>query len=584
MSRLSESDILIFKKRPSFLMPQSAPTSAYEPTNRNTLADFEEREAAASNKPSKLGQPETLLEELQMVRLEGRYFCFDKHEAKARTGVLEYRDGNRGLVIEVSQRFGHPSLLAYKVLQAVFKKITEAGKPYPDTVVLGQRELGRLVGRDSFGGRDAQQLHQAISQLRNTNVELYLYDDAKDSVAPKAFKTWSFSILANLGFVGTGDATHPQHIHTAVLRLDPTIAENLRAGHFAIYNWERLEGMEPLTVALYKRLYLHLSNLYETQYNHHNLKFEKDYEAICAEWLGGLKPERYKSRIAYQMKTHFDSLCASGLVREVAIEPKVKGGFKLVFKPSYGFFADYEAFYLGASNEPRLKAKLKAKTKELEKSVTTNVQLPKQQSELLAPLQAAAYFYQKLHGSTTPATADAASVADTHNAIYPERDIAFARAMIDKLGAQAFTSLIDFAITQAPLTRFDMKSIRAVETYLVAWQMHSAKQAAQDEQNQRRSEAQRREQKLEQLKSAYDKFCEAACEQYVTSLSKSELDALRDEALAIVLSQSPVHSKMHRLMLKMTERNLIANRAQVPDFEVWLAMSQMSESDNRHSV
>jgi hypothetical protein len=557
-------------------MPQRAPTSAYDENHRNTLADFDEHAEAAPQKPFKLGQPQTLLEELQMVRLEGRYFCFDKHEAKARTGVLEYRDGNRGLVIEVSLRFGHPSLLAYKVLQAVFRKITEAGKPYPDTIVLGQRELGRLVGRDSFGGRDAQQLHQAISQLRNTNVELYLYDEAKDTEpqSAKAFKTWSFSILANLGFVGTGDATHPQQIHTAVLRLDPTIAENLRAGHFAIYNWERLEGMEPLTAALYKRLYLHLSNLYETQYNRHNLKFEKDYEAICAEWLGGLKPERFKSRIAYQMKTHFDNLRASGLVREVSIEPKVKGGFKLVFRPSDGFFADYEMFYLGASNEP----KLKAEAKDIEKNIASNAQPPKHQSELLAPLQAVAYFYQKLHGITLP---EMSLVNDTHNAIYTERDIAFARTMIEKLGAQGFTSLIDFAITQAPLTRFDMKSIRAVETYLIAWQMHSAKQAAKDEQNQRRSEAQRREQKHEQLKSVYDQFCEAACEQYVTSLSESERDALRDEALAIVLPQSPAHSKTHRLMLKMTERNLIAKRANVPSFESWVAMS---DSDNRHSI
>lgn len=565
-------------------MPQSAPTSAYEKTNRNTLADFESSEAVEPTKPTKLGQPETLLEELQMVRLEGRYFCFDKHEAKARTGVLEYRDGNRGLVIEVSQRFGHPSLLAYKVLQAVFKKITEAGKPYPDTVVLGQRELGRLVGRDSFGGRDAQQLHQAISQLRNTNVELYLYDDTKDTTAPhaaKAFKTWSFSILANLGFVGTGDATHPQHIHTAVLRLDPTIAENLRAGHFAIYNWERLEGMEPLTAALYKRLYLHLSNLYETQYNRHNLKFEKDYEAICAEWLGGLKPERFKSRIAYQMKTHFDNLCASGLVREVSIEPKVKGGFKLVFRPSDGFFADYEMFYLSASNEP----KLKARVKNIKENIATNAQPPKHQSELLAPLQAVAYFYQKLHGAI-PLVADPAepSINDAHSAIYAERDIAFARTMIEKIGAQSFTSLIDFAITQAPLTRFDMKSIRAVETYLVAWQIHSAKQVAQETKNQQRAETQRHEQQQEQLKSAYDKFCEAMREQYVSSLSESEREALRAEALALVLPQSPVHSKTHRLMLKMTERSLIANRAQVPDFETWLATSEMSESDNEQKI
>jgi hypothetical protein len=84
------------------------------------------------------------------------------------------------------------------------------------------------------------------------------------------------------------------------------------------------------------------------------------------------------------------------------------------------------------------------------------------------------------------------------------------------------------------------------------------------------------------LKSAYYKFCEAMREQYVSSLAESEREALRAEALAIVLPQSPVHSKTHRLMLKMTERSLIANRAQVPDFETWLVMSKisrMSDSD-----
>ena len=59
-----------------------------------------------------LSKPDPLLEELQVVRLEGRYFCFDRHEAKNRQGVLQYRDGNRGLVIEVSPRYGHPAVLA----------------------------------------------------------------------------------------------------------------------------------------------------------------------------------------------------------------------------------------------------------------------------------------------------------------------------------------------------------------------------------------------------------------------------------------------------------------------------------------
>jgi hypothetical protein len=550
-------------------MQQPAPTSGYEPVNRNTLADFTDAELVA------VGQPQTLLEELQMVRLEGRYFCFDKHEAKARTGVLEYRDGNRGLIIEVSARFGHPSLLAYKVLQAVFKKITEAGKPYPDTVVLGQRELGRLVGRESFGGRDAQQLHQAISQLRNTHVELYWYEDGKVGGDNKAFKTWSFSILANLGFVGKGDATHPQHIHAAVLRLDPTIADNLRAGHFAIYNWERLAGMEPLTAALYKRLYLHLSNLYETQYNRANLKFEKDYETICEQWLGGLKPERYKSRIAHQLQAHFDVLQARGLVREVLIEPKVKGGFKLVFKPGDGFFADYETFYLKTPSRQKAKALLSTELESLSSSTTPNKL--KQESELLAPMQAVAYFYQKLHGvqnigvsAATPSVSKSAPATDNH--IYAERDIAFATSMIQKLGVEGFTQLIDFAIVQAPLTRFAMQSIRAVETYLSAWQIDKAKRTAHQQQQQVRAEASQQE----ELKAVYLKFCEAMREQYAASLSDLDREALHQEALTVVLPQSPVQSQTHRLMMIRTKRNLIAKRVTVPDFEAWLKLSRNS--------
>lgn len=572
-------------------MSQPAPTSAYEPINRSTPADFTDAELA------RVGQPETLLEELQMVRLEGRYFCFDKHEAKARTGVLEYRDGNRGLIIEVSARFGHPSLLAYKVLQAVFKKITEAGKPYPDTVVLGQRELGRLVGRESFGGRDAQQLHQAISQLRNTNVELYLYEDDKDSkddktagvnrvnanASNKAFKTWSFSILANLGFVGKGDATHPQHIHAAVLRLDPTIADNLRAGHFAIYNWDRLAGMEPLTAALYKRLYLHLSNLYETQYHRANLKFEKDYETICEQWLGGLKPERYKSRIAHQLQAHFDMLQVSGLVREVLIEPKVKGGFKLVFKPGEGFFADYESFYFKAPNSQKSKAFLSQSKESLAEASTPNNPSKdnkankerKSESELLAPMQAVAYFYQNLHG--VPSTRAVASISTSAQAdhIYAERDVAFATSMIQKLGVEGFTELINFAIQKAPLTRFAMQSIRAVETYLSAWQIANTKLAEHKQQQNIKNQAQRQE----TLQAAYSKYCEAAREKYATTLSEIEHQNLHQEALAIVLPQSPVHSKTHRLMLTITKRNLIAKRVTVPNFEAWLALCGMSESD-----
>ena len=97
--------------------------------------------------------------------------------AKGRKGAIQYRDGKRGLVIEISERFGHPSIVACEVLQAVFRKVTLEGKPYPDTVALSYRELGRLVGRDIFGGRDSKDLYEAIRQFEDTKIELYLNND-----------------------------------------------------------------------------------------------------------------------------------------------------------------------------------------------------------------------------------------------------------------------------------------------------------------------------------------------------------------------------------------------------------------------
>jgi len=203
-----------------------------------------------------VSKPSPLLEELQVIRLEGRYFCFDRHEAKQRIGTLQYRDGNRGLVIEVSPRYGHPSILAYKVLQAVFRKVTLEGKPYPNTVSFSYRELARLAGRDVFGGRDSQQLYEAIRQLEDTKIELFLYDDSG-----KEFHSFRFNLIISSGFIGSGEVTAPTRLKAASITLHPVIIDSMRRCHFAIFNWSRLETMEPLSAALYKRLYLHFSNL-----------------------------------------------------------------------------------------------------------------------------------------------------------------------------------------------------------------------------------------------------------------------------------------------------------------------------------
>jgi hypothetical protein len=47
--------------------------------------------------------------------------------------------------------------MAYRVLQGIFRKLTEEGLPASDTVSFTRRELAQLAGRQSFGGKQSQE-------------------------------------------------------------------------------------------------------------------------------------------------------------------------------------------------------------------------------------------------------------------------------------------------------------------------------------------------------------------------------------------------------------------------------------------
>jgi hypothetical protein len=498
------------------------------PSATNSLIPVDE--VAAVNA---LRAPDPMLEELNVVRIEGRYFCFDWKEAARRSGVFKYRDGNRGLIIEVSPRYGHPSLLAYKVLQSIFRKITQEGKPYPDTVSFSYRELASMAGRETFGGNDAKQLYHAIRQLEDTKVELFLYDDTG-----KSFRSFRFNLIVASGFIGSGEITAPTHLKAAALTLNPVIVDNMRNGHFAIFNWARFEKMEPLSAALYKRLYLHFSNLFEQQYDKAHLKFEKDYEAICAEWLGGLKPERYKSRILQQLGNHFGFLRASGLIRLASIEEKSSGeGFKLVFRPGAGFFEDYEGFYKGG------------------KARTLQFQHASDHAEIKGPIESVAYFYKKLN-----------KVESLDGQIFTEKDTSFAKSLIERIGEQDFIDLVDYTLTEAPKTNFNIKNIRAIEIYLPAWQI--AKEERRVAQEQRKKVAQ--EQQAERLKSEYEKYCHSQQLAYVSQLTEDERESLQVAATEQASLTTDPKVRGFKLMVRVAELKIVSEIAKIPSFEQWL--------------
>jgi hypothetical protein len=125
-------------------------------------------------------QDARLFNEINLLRLEGFYFCLDHKEAARRTNEkYEFLEiikrpkteiKKRPVVIIPNSLYGYPSVLAYKVLQAIMQKLSRFSYPVPDTVYFSQRELARLMGRKSFGGGNVAEFYNAIRQLSATEA------------------------------------------------------------------------------------------------------------------------------------------------------------------------------------------------------------------------------------------------------------------------------------------------------------------------------------------------------------------------------------------------------------------------------
>ena len=164
--------------------------------------------------------PSPFLEEINTVRLEGRYFAFDPKRANEKPTRQEFKDGERRLEIIVHPEYGRPSILAYRILQHVFLKITKEGKPFTDVVSFSYREIGRLIGRDIFGGKDVREIEHAIKQLKNTEV-------IETTFSEKSNKTRkiSYSLIITSGLITEGTSgggrlqTIALQIHPRTIRL-----------------------------------------------------------------------------------------------------------------------------------------------------------------------------------------------------------------------------------------------------------------------------------------------------------------------------------------------------------------------------
>ena len=488
--------------------------------------------AEVTTHPAGARPNDPLLEEINVLKLEGRYFCFDLREVPKRKGTLEYRDGDRSVKIELHPDCGQPSVLAYRILQAIFRKITLEGRPFPDTVAFSYRELGKLVGRDIFGGKDTRDLLNAIRQLEDTKVTLFICNgDKKES-------SWvRFSLIVTSGFIADGDHARPSRIKSAVLTLHPAIIDSMRRGHFAVFNWDRLVSLAPLSAALYKRLYMHLSNLFETKHNRTTLKFEKDYADICGEWLGGLQPFAYKSRIEQQLKPHLDALRHAGLIRSWTVEKKADGkSYKLVFTPGAGFFADYDLFYHGSAAR------------------VTQLQRIADEAKIQAPIELTRYFYRRLH-----------KVEKLESDIFSQNDVAFAERVLARYGMDEGRALVDFTLASAASTKFAIKNIKAIETCLPAWEANRETRAT----NIVREKARALQDRGEKLRTNYHSFLRKHAFDHIQAMPPEDRASLRQQAEENVIAKYGKHAPGFAMSVTFEEQKLTLDRFPVPAFEAW---------------
>ncbi len=378
-----------------------------------------------------------LVEEINILKLEGSLFCFDPREAKRRRGKVTLADARKLPVsIAIHPDHGQPCVLAYKVLQAIFLKVAETGCSltedgrcvFDGTVSFSARELALLTGR-TWSGRTSEELHQAIMQLRRTGIKASLYDKETDE-----WVVVDFEVLTTAIFAGRG-----QTISRCVVQLHQKILDSVNRRHVATFNLSRLRTLDTIGLVLYKRIFFHFSNLMHDKKGRGALRFTKDYEAICKEWLGGLKPLRHKSKIIQeQLGRHFDALRATGLIaRDPTIEKNKAGtGFNLTFSPGPGFFEDYQAYYLD-KKPARLTMRSVAELQEVK------------------ALELVAYFHRRL--------------GRLERTRFEDHETAYADELLARHTEAEVRDLIDHAVAEAPRTNWEPLFFGSLKRFVDEW-------------------------------------------------------------------------------------------------------------------
>ena len=174
-------------------------------------------------------QAEPVYLESTLLRVFGVLFCHDPKRARSRTGKIEINRGvaEKGIAVRFDPEYAQPGPFAHKVAMAVIRKQSGFGRPAQKAISFSQRELIRMTGRKSMGGRQSEQLVLALKQIRYSHVLAHFKQGDR-------FIEHDFSIFNEVLIERRASPTDPIVACTIVIA-DPII-QSLNDKHFTCLN------------------------------------------------------------------------------------------------------------------------------------------------------------------------------------------------------------------------------------------------------------------------------------------------------------------------------------------------------------
>ncbi|MBM3552619.1 MAG: hypothetical protein FJX45_12845 [Alphaproteobacteria bacterium] len=482
--------------------------------------------------PEKEKAQDKLFMENTLLRVAGALFCHDAKRAAKNTGTIELNREvkEKSIVIRPDPELGQPGPLAHKIFVALIKKHSDYGRPIQKEISFTQRELARLIGRKSWGGKDSEELSRALHEIHYTFIKAHFRNKAD------RFIEQSFNIFPEILFERREFLSDP--IEACTITLAEPIIASLQDEHFTCLNHGLMTRLGTIGQALYMRSFFHFANLYDGR-NKAKLSFKKRYDDICSEWLGGLTVLRHRSKIVgEQLGPHLDKLVAEGVLSSYAVTKSANADdFIVSFRPGEAFFRDYDRFYRNR------------------KQGELQFEFRGEQREISEPLRVAQLFVAKRTGQPVGQIAS-----------FPSKDVSTAKEILQVIPFAEVADFIDYALTEAKRTNFDVQTLGGIRQYIAGYQ--ATKAARKSAKTHEAKAAQERDAEAE--RTAYDRFTRSKARRILETLTLGEREAIDTEASGRAASFS---GSLRKMMTDRKREEIIIERHRdaIPTLEEWRA-------------